>query len=335
MTSPVAISVDKAQFKDKQQSFSQTAKLASQFPIMGFGAASTATDNTLIAIGERGHVLSFIDNTWVQVTVPTNVLLTSAFFIDKDHGWAVGHDATIIKTVDGGQQWQLLQQLPELDRPLLDVYFSDVNNGFAVGAYGMYLSTVDGGQHWNKQFLDALLPQDDIDYLAEIKAESEEDYQFEIASILPHFNHISALSDGRLLLVGELGLIALSSDNGVTWQRQKDIYQGSFFSALETTNKTLLVGGLRGNLFRSIDGGQHWSKVSLLNNYSINQLIELSNGVIYIAQNNGVILKSVDDGQSFSQVALFKGQDMMALSEIKQQIWLAGSKGLTKLQQKK
>ncbi|NRA62264.1 MAG: hypothetical protein HRU25_15475, partial [Psychrobium sp.] len=133
MTSPVAISVDKALSKDKQQSFSETAKLASQFPIMGFGAPSVGTDNTLIAIGERGHVLSFVDNNWVQVTVPTNVLLTSAFFIDNNHGWAVGHDATIIKTVDGGQQWQLLQQMPELDRPLLDVYFSDVNNGFAVG----------------------------------------------------------------------------------------------------------------------------------------------------------------------------------------------------------
>jgi len=308
---------------------SEHAVLASQF----LTTAMINTADKLIAVGDRGHILINQSDDWQQIIVPTSVLLTDVNFVDKNNGWVVGHDATILNTTDGGLQWSLQQSLPNLDRPLLSGAFKDANNGVVVGAYGMYFSTTDGGQTWSKKFLDSLLPIDDIEYLAEIKAESEEEYQFEIASILPHFNRISYLTDGRLLLVGELGLIAFSSDNGQTWQRQENIYEGSFFTSVETASGSLIIGGLRGNMFRSTDGGKTWGQINLANNFSINDLSQMDNGDIFAAQNNGVVLKSSDDGQTFSPVLSSKGQDMMSVVQFKHQIWLAGSKGLSKLQQ--
>jgi len=307
---------------------SEYATLASKF----LTTAITTTPDKLVAIGERGHIFVNETGDWQQILVPSRVLLTSVNFADKDNGWAVGHDATILHTTDGGLSWQLQQTLPELDRPLLAAAFTDASNGVVVGAYGMYFATNDGGKSWSKQFLDSLLPIDDVEYLAEIRAESEEEYQFEIASILPHFNGISYLKNGRLMLVGEMGLVAFSSDNGATWQRQQDIYQGSFFTSLESDNGTLFVAGLRGNMFRSTDAGVNWQQVKLSNNFNINHLSQLSNGDIFAAQNNGVVLKSSDDGQTFSRVLLNKGQDMMSVAQLKQQIWLAGSKGLSKFE---
>jgi len=320
----------------KQQVNSQPAKLAASSPVM----ALTTTQDKIVGVGVRGHVLVGHSNEgpsidWVQKTVPTNVLLTSVTFTDNKLGWAVGHDATILHTFDGGENWQTQQYIPSLDRPFLDVSFNTNQVGFAVGAYGMFYHTSDGGETWNDQFLISLLPAEDVEYLNDVRSESEEDYQAEIASILPHFNKILRLKDNTMMLVGELGLIAFSRDEGKTWVRQNNIYEGSFFTAAQTSNNTLLVGGLRGNVFRSIDNGRTWTKIDLVNNNSVNDIKQLVNGDIYIMQNNGVVLKSVDDGSSFTQVSVYKGQDLMAVKEFNQQIWMAGSKGLSQIEEVK
>lgn len=303
---------------------SESARLAASFPVM----AVQSEGKTSLAVGERGHILSHKHGQWQQVGSPTDVLFTNLALVGETHAWAVGHDGTIVASSDSGSSWQLQQYLPSTDRPLLDIHFVDNLRGVAIGAYGMYFATNDGGKNWSKQFLASLLPQGDIEYLEEIRKESESEYQYEISSILPHFNQIIGLSGERLLMVGELGLIALSDDLGKNWRRLPDVYEGSFFSALATTNQTLLVGGLRGNLFRSVDDGRQWQKISLTNEFSINQIRQFSNGDIYISQNNGVILKSTDDGQSFQTVALYKGQDILGITEVDGQLWLGTSKGL-------
>ena len=102
-------------------------------------------------------------------------------------------------------------------------------------------------------------------------------------------------------------------------------------SHLQKQSKTILVGGLRGNVFRSLDDGKTWVNIQLGNNNNVNDIYQLKNGDIYLSQNNGVILKSIDDGLSFFQVSLQKGQDLMAVRELDNQIWVAGSKGLNLL----
>ena len=62
----------------------------------------------LVAVGERGHILLSDDEgySWSQADVPVMSTLTSIFFIDASVGWAVGHDAVVLKTQDGGQTWK-------------------------------------------------------------------------------------------------------------------------------------------------------------------------------------------------------------------------------------
>ncbi|MGB0833141.1 MAG: WD40/YVTN/BNR-like repeat-containing protein [Psychrobium sp.] len=318
--------------KIKQVFTSQPAVLAASAPVM----AIANNGQQMIAVGDRGHVLTKnAQSDWQQVIIPTDVLLTDVEFSGSNFGWSVGHDATIIHTIDSGKSWTIQQQFPELDRPLLDVMFTSDDNGYAIGAYGMFFATKDGGKSWNKQFLSSLLPQEDVEYLAEVREESEEDYQFEIASILPHFNKIIELSNKRMMLVGELGLIAFSADQGATWQRIDNVYEGSFFSAMQSQSGAILVGGLRGHMFRSTDGGVNWQQIDLGNNNSVNDVYQLANGDILVAQNNGVILRSTDDGKSFSQDSVRKGEDLMDIRQFEDQVWLAGSKGLHLLEGEK
>lgn len=241
----------------------------------------------LVAVGDRGHILYSDDNasTWVQAKVPTKQLLTAVFFVDDSHGWAVGHDAQILATQDGGATWEV--QLRDIEReegsPFLDVWFKDRNTGFVVGAYGALLMTSDGGKNW----------EDIGDRL-----NSEDGY---------HLNAITAVKDSGLFVVGELGGMFRSADWGQTWETVKGPYEGSLFGALGTDEAgTLLVYGLRGHLFRSTDFGTSWEQIKL--NTAANAALEfglvngtlLEDGSLVVVGHGGSVLRSNDSGRTFS-----------------------------------
>lgn len=206
----------------------------------------------LIAVGARGHILRSTNGLdWQQVPVPVNVLLTSVYFVDADHGWAVGHDATILRSRDGGKTWALQNYQPDQNVPLLDVLFLDTHHGFAVGAYGLLLETRDGGGTWTKP-------------------------ESEITSAGLHLNALCRLGDGSLLLVGEEGMLAQSRDEGATWQRLPSPYESSLFAVLPQGLGGAIIGGLRGNAFRSEEvGGGQWTRLDSPSTQSVFGLTRL------------------------------------------------------------
>lgn len=238
----------------------------------------------LIAVGDRGHILYSDDqgSTWTQAKVPSRQLLTSVFFVDDQHGWAVGHDAQILASADGGVTWT--KQFEDLKReaPLLDVWFKDASNGFAVGAYGALLETTDAGKTW-----------DDVSD----RLDNEDQY---------HLNAIAAVKDAGLFIVGEQGSMFRSADWGQTWERVEGPYEGSLFGVIGTAQpSTLLAYGLRGNLFRSSDFGSTWEPVELKAargalEFGLSGATLLEDGSIVIVGNGGSVVRSNDDGQTFS-----------------------------------
>ena len=254
----------------------------------------------LVAVGDRGHILYSDDNagTWTQAKVPTKQLLTAVFFVDDSHGWAVGHDAQILASQDGGATWEV--QFRDIEReegsPFLDVWFQDRNKGFVVGAYGALLMTTDGGKNW----------EDISDRL-----NSEDGY---------HLNAIVAVKDSGLFVVGELGGMFRSADWGQTWETVQGPYEGSLFGALGTKESgTLLAYGLRGHLFRSSDFGDTWTQIQL--NTPNNGPLEfgladgnlLPDGSIAVVGHGGSVLKSTDNGLTFS---LINRSDRLSLAGV-------------------
>ncbi|HEY0974369.1 MAG TPA: YCF48-related protein [Solimonas sp.] len=187
----------------------------------------TAAGSQLVAVGARGHILRSTDGAqWTQSASPVNALLTSVFFLDARQGWAVGHDATILQTDDGGDRWTIQHFDPSLNLPLLDIVFTSPQRGVAIGAYGLMLQTEDGGRSWTRT--ESALTEEGL-----------------------HFNALSRLRDGALLLVGEQGMLAHSKDEGRTWQRLESPYASSLFAAVPWGEHGAMIGGLRGNVYRS------------------------------------------------------------------------------------
>lgn len=287
---------------------------------------------TLIAVGERGHAFIYQDS-WKQVNTPTNALLTKVFFITPDKGWAVGHDATILHTANGGKSWALQMQSQEIEKPFLDIYFFTEQHGVAVGAYGLFYRTYDGGKTWNSEYHQELLFEEDVAYLAELKAEDESLYLSERSTLLPHFNRIIQVTDNTLIMVGELGLVATSTDKGQNWLKQDFIYEGSLFNAAVIDNSAFVMG-LRGNVFQSDLNLTDWQKVSLPVDSTINAGIKLDEGKLRLVGNAGVVIDITVAGES-QLVEQRQGENLVAIAKDSEgNLWVAGNKGLIKLEQK-
>ena len=268
-------------------------------------------ENKLIAVGERGHIILSDDGqTWQQANVPVQATLTAVYFVDQQHGWAVGHDATILVSVDGGQTWQIQQYLPETEKPLLDVLFFNQKQGVAIGAYGMFYRTDNGGETWRIEYHNELLFPEDQDYLDELKQEDEEAYLDEQQSILPHFNRIIYVNN-KLYMVGEIGLIAASEDFGQHWQKLEEVYTGSFYDIKLLKNGDLLASGLRGHLFVSADQAKTWQKIVINSTALLNSIVVAEQKKLYVLGNNGVLLVSEDNGKTFQMQIQKDGKNLI------------------------
>ncbi|WP_028080518.1 YCF48-related protein [Solimonas soli] len=193
----------------------------------------------LVAVGDRGAILVSNDGkNWAQVDVPVRAALTAVAFADPQHGWAVGHDATVVATSDGGRSWKLQNFQPELEKPLLGVLALDAQHVLAVGAYGLMMETKDGGASWN----------------------AVDTHGFNDEEL--HLNSIAKLNNGDLFIAGEQGLLAVSTDAGATWKKEDSPYEGSYFGVLPHGEKGALIYGLRGNVYLSDDArAGRWSKL--------------------------------------------------------------------------
>ncbi|WP_159084192.1 WD40/YVTN/BNR-like repeat-containing protein [Saccharobesus litoralis] len=257
----------------------------------------TRVDQTIYAVGERGHIIKAQStnlNQWQQLTVPINTTLTSIFSLDQNHLWVTGHSAAILHSADAGKTWVVQNYNVADATPLMDIVFIDQLRGIAVGAYGLFLRTQDGGKTWQKELHASLLSKDDIEYLQDIKQEGEEVYQAELAASLPHLNKLT-LTSQQVWVVGETGLIAKSVDWGQNWQRQQSLYAGSFFD-VQSTKSGVRVAGLRGRVFTLADGD--WRAQHTANQVSVNQTINVTNGFIALANSDEISLYAEGKGYS-------------------------------------
>ncbi len=275
----------------------------------------------MAAVGERGHIFISEDQgeSWRQTEVPTRATLTGVFFYDANLGWAVGHDAIILRTRDGGENWARVYYAPEQQRPLLDVWFKDAQNGFAIGAYGFLLRTADGGETWSPQQIGR------GDELREAFDELGEVGDF-------HLNHITRSGTGRLYVAAEAGTIYRSDDDGETWVTLSSPYHGSFFCTLALANEALLVFGLRGHMYRSEDAGESWEQVKTSTEAMLTDGLRLEDGTVIVAGLAGTLLVSNDGGRRFSLEQQGDRQGLATVLEADDGgLILIGEFGVTKL----
>lgn len=270
----------------------------------------------LIAVGQRGHVLASRDHGahWAQAVVPVSSDLTSVFFADDRHGWAVGHDGVILASSDGGLSWRvqltgrkaatlvlealerraaedpasepvrkLLEEAHRFqeqgaDKPFLDVWFADARNGYVVGAYNLVFRTRDGGDTWESWF-----------------DRTDNPRLFNLYAIRP--------AAGDLYIAGEGGLVLKLDAAAQRFRAVPTPYNGSYFGVADAGER-VVVFGLRGNVYASGDGGRNWDKVDAGLSASVVAGARAQDGRLLLADAAGRVAASADGARSFERVTL-------------------------------
>ena len=90
-----------------------------------------------------------------QNPLPQGNTLNSVYFSNSNVGYAVGEKGTILKTTNGGKNWDM--QTVNTTKNLYSVYFTSIDTGYAVGGdrYGVIFKTVNGGANWIAQTIPA------------------------------------------------------------------------------------------------------------------------------------------------------------------------------------
>ncbi len=303
-----------AAFRDLLDTPARPSPLAQRSQLSGLARAG----NRLVAVGQRGHVLTSDDagQHWQQAEVPVSSDLVALSFATPETGWAVGHDGVVLKSVDGGRRWtrqldgrglgglllafyqrhgdpKWLAEAQRLaaqgaENPWLDVHFADASNGWLVGGFGLLLRTADGGQTWQP-----LLHAADN----------------------PKGLHLYAVRQmaGETFIVGEQGL-ALKWDAGSSRFAAMALpYAGTLFGLIGH-ERALLAHGLRGNLLRSTDAGRNWQAVATGVQVGLTASTLDASGRFVIVSQAGHVLVSNDDGASFAPLKLAQPQPAAAVA---------------------
>lgn len=297
----------------------------------------------IVAAGERGIVVYSDDEgaSWRQASVPVSVSLSGLRFASERDGWAVGHSGVVLRTQDGGQSWskqldgaiaaqgvlaaagagrtapgadparavadaeRLVAEGPS--KPFLDAHFFDARSGIVVGAFGLAFATEDGGQTWLPASGRFDNPQGK--HLYAIQALGEECY-----------------------VAGELGAVYYSSDRCKTFTVLKTPYEGTYFGALATGPRSVLLFGMRGNAYWSGDAGASWRKSEIATPASLVAGVQLRDGTLLLGDETGKLFRSADGGKRFQAVAAAQPSPYTGvLQAASGSIFLSGVRGVTRI----
>ncbi|MFY9327516.1 MAG: YCF48-related protein [Georgfuchsia sp.] len=296
-------------YQDPLDQPSTPSQLASSAPLFSVARAGTR----IVALGRHG-IIVFSDSNgkeWQQATVPVSTDLTALSFPNAKEGWAVGHGAVVLHSIDGGATW--VKQLDgrsfdtlvpkyyessaailnadeavqfmvrrigeEKDaEPFLDVWFQNDKTGFVSGTFNRLFRTDDGGEHWIPLF-------EKVDNPEEL-----------------HLYAVRGLGS-EVFLAGERGMVWRWDESKERFILIPTPYSGSLFG-LVVTSRAVLAFGMKGNLFRTLDRGSHWENIPTGLQSGIVAGDIRANGDIVLASESGELITSSDEGATFQPIVL-------------------------------
>ena len=229
----------------------------------------------LIFILSCNYIRIYAQFAWEwQNPKPQGNTLNDVFFTDTLTGYAVGLAGTLIKTTDGGNNWNRVYT--GVWDALNSVYFTDSYTGYIAGEKGRILKTIDAGGHW--------------DSLATNTTKT-------LYSIVFVNNNIG-------YAVGDSGTILKTTNAGTTWQM---LTSGTTYRLLSVSfidENTGIVTGINGIALKTTNGGATWQSLLTGTTKALNAVHMLDNNHVFICGNAGLFLKSENGGASFNDTTI-------------------------------
>jgi len=227
------------------------------------------------------HSLLFASNCfsqWIQQSSGTTNALYSVKFLNRNSGWIVGDYGTILKTTNGGNNWQSVP-CPVGNKPLSMIHLVDSNVIYIVGWFETVLKSTNGGENWII-IRNGPWAQSDC------------------------YDAVFFINENTGWMCGSSPKVMKTTNGGVTLD---SIY---LFSAYMTDiyfkDANTGVMCCEGAVFKSTNGGINWLHVNIPLNgiYSTFRRISfVNNQTGWLAGNDGRIFKSTDFGSNWDSIS--------------------------------
>jgi photosystem II stability/assembly factor-like uncharacterized protein len=165
---------------------------------------------------------------WVVQSTGTNDPLQGMYFIDANTGWAVSFYEKLLKTTNGGTNWQTVNL--SLGTNEQTVFFIDASTGWIGGLNGKIAKSTNGGITWNLQSTPTGNP-------------------------IQCFKFINANTGFG---AGQLGTVIRTTDGGTSWSNIYSLNNNNFISMDVLNKDTLYVCGSNSVIYTTTNSGTNW-----------------------------------------------------------------------------
>ena len=208
-------------------------------------------------------------------------ILNSIKLSTTTHGIAVGNAGKILRTSDGGQNWD---DLSVGGSDLYDLFLVDSLYGYAVGRYGVIIKTTNGGTDW-----EAVLGNNFYTLYGVAFSDAN-----------------NGIAVGDSIKVGVYyGLILKTTNGGTSWSRQVlDVPLSLTDVTFANSNSwhaigySAIPGTTLGRIYKSEDAGGTWNEQTPDINISriIKKISAFDANNLLIVGNGGALIKGVNGG---------------------------------------
>ncbi len=205
---------------------------------------------------------------------PQGNTLSKMSFLNGATGWLAGEKGTLLKTVNGGNNWTL--QYPGHVDDINGLHFADSLHGFMVAGSEFYYSS-NSGQSWNIRFR---FPNYTISALFMLNTDTG----------------IVALKDGS-----STGQLYKTNDGGLNWIQVISSVAGDINDLALTNSGNGILAGSSGMIMQTTDFGDSWTPAPIGGAGDLIDLSMPSSQVVYVCSNTEVY-KSTNAGTSFTAI---------------------------------
>ncbi|MCD4698758.1 MAG: hypothetical protein K8S16_21205, partial [Bacteroidales bacterium] len=231
-----------------------------------------------------------------------NIFITCILFLDSLNGWMGGMPHAIVKTTNGGIDWQqaVVDTSVLAFFPVLNIQFYDENYGYACGGMfdiaGVIWRTNNGGEKWY-----ALDP---------MYAPADEVHQLHL------FDSINVMGAGGDPDFGYGVAIMRTSDSGLSWDYEELGIQGNAYDLdFITAAEAWCPLGPTRKLIYSLDSGATWTQISTPDSTVIFDVIFPDSLHGFAVGNEGTVIKYIPKLETSSEPGNLGNQQRIKLHQ--------------------
>lgn len=211
---------------------------------------------------------------WVN-PLPQGNLLNGVWSVTQDTVYAVGEDGTVLKTTNGGNTWQIKNEVAGIVDQLFAVQFVSGTVGWAAGEYGQVIKTTDGGLTWFPQF---------VPTVSDLYAV-----------------YFTSASQGWV--GGNGGQIFSTTNGGLSWNPDTTHSGNTIFGIYFRNSTTGWAVGTNGEVLTSTNGGNSWTHQTSGTSQALYSIQFTSATTGMVVGSFGTILKTANAGVTWTPIA--------------------------------